>query len=226
MQPRDEAQLRQLRLRVDEELDRARADLTRNGEAAAANARLGERLEEIERELERLQRSNALLFRGRRRRAVMGLLLSERLLLDDLGFDTFEDYVRARAEGEALGNDARPPDAVVAGLEPDALLTRVELASDQERLDDIERGVLDLDWLANGGRELGVGELPVPPTVPVVGPQDQAGAPLESWHNPYAETSTHRWRAGTSTGLPRLDREEPPASDLPDLPDDDGDSAA
>jgi len=180
MQHRDEAQLHQLRTFIEEELDRARAEAERAGEPSIAEARLGDRLDEIERELDRLQSAKGLLFRGKRRRAVLGLLLSERLLLDDLGYDSYTDFALA------TGRTLRPDDAAGAA---EAALARLGDASDPQRLADIEHGVLDLDWLANGGRELGIGELPATNPLPdgTPGAEIEAGPPLDAWHNPFTE---------------------------------------
>jgi hypothetical protein len=205
MQHRDEAQLRQLRIRVEEELTQARAELARGAAPSIAVARLGDRLDEIERELERLQRSKGRLFRGRRRKAELGLLLSERLLLDDLGYDSYADFALA------TGRTLRPDDAAGA---TEAALARLEHDSDQQRLADIEQGVLDLDWLANGGRELGVGELPAVQSE-IDDELVEHGPPLDAWRNPYAEGPAPGPKGGGHVALPHLDTEDLGPSDLP-----------
>ena len=50
------------------------------------------RLEQIERELTQLRQSKNALSRRRNERMVVALLLSERLVLDQLGFDSYADY--------------------------------------------------------------------------------------------------------------------------------------
>ena len=200
MQDRDEAQLGQLRLRVEEELSLARADFERDRARSKADTDRRQRLEEIEGELGRLRRSRWLPFRGRRRRAELSLLLSQRLLLDDLGVGSYAEYVRLTTEVPALGTGE---DAAHAELD------RRELASDQARLTDIEHGVLDLDWLANGARELGV----VAPTETSAGPTDgtaevrgETAPPLDAWRNPYVD----------ATAPPPPRRTEPRLRSVPD----------
>ncbi len=179
MPDHDEIQLRHLQLRVQEELSQARAerDLTAS---PTTDDDLGNRLEQIERELTKLQQSHGLLYRGRRTQAVQSLLLSERLLLDDLGYDTYDDYL--------AGPSTKWP------TEPDEVadreaLVRLELASAQDRFTDIENGVLDLDWLANGcpDRTL-VDPLEIHPAFSAdeQDSSDDTDAPLEAWRNPFA----------------------------------------
>jgi hypothetical protein len=204
MQHADESQLRQLLLRVQEELTQARADLERTN-----GPDLGDRLDEIERELTSLQGSRSLLFRGRRRRTVLGLLLSERLLLDDLGFDSYADYVGAGVEGRSPESDGGTAHAKVA---------RVELADALQRLTDIENGVLDLDWLASGSPEPSLFERPEVAAVVSARRGDRssgAGAPLEAWRNPFAVETEPSTTTRPPSKLPRLGGDEPPPADLP-----------
>lgn len=204
----DESQLRQLQLRVQEELAQARADLERETESSTQPSDPGERLEQIDRELTKLQRSHGLLFRSRRDQAVLSLLFSERLLLDDLGYDSYADYLSDEVEGRPLDADAAAQ----------AELARRELASDQDRLTDIENGVLDLDWLANGCPELSLVDPLEPGAAFSPGPVDgsaEPGVPLEAWRNPFAIAADPAPITGRPSGLPRLDADESRTVDLP-----------
>jgi hypothetical protein len=55
-----------------------------------------------------------------------------------------------------------------------------ELAADDQRLADIEHGVLDLDWLMRGYHE--------PDAIDPID-LDPAGPPLSAWRNPYGDPS-------------------------------------
>jgi hypothetical protein len=209
MQYPDETRLRQVLLRVQEELTQARADLERATGTATDQPDLGERLEEIERELTRLQGSHRPLFRGRRRREVLGLLLSERLLLDDLGFDSYEDYVNDGVGARSLDSGDGAAHAKVA---------RIELAEALQRLTDIENGVLDLNWLENGPPEPSLFERPEVGAASSAGRGDKsaaAGAPLEAWRNPFAAEAVRSTTTRPPSKLPRLDGDGPPPADLP-----------
>jgi hypothetical protein len=224
MQHVDEAHLRQLRLRVQEELFQTRADVERANRSLTDDPDLDERLEEIERELAKLQGSHGLLFRGRRRREVLGLLLSERLLLDDLGFDSYADYLSEGVQAGLLDSDDGSAHAKRAPL---------ELAEALQRLTDIENGVLDLDWLENGRREPSLFERPevgaasaarLGDRSAAADPVSSAGrgagsvgasAPLVAWRNPFAVDAQRSTTTRPPSKLPRLHVDGSPPVDLP-----------
>ena len=200
----DEERLRQLQIRVQEELAQARADLERQSNSPSPGSDLGARLEQIERELTKLQRSRGLLFRGRRTREVQSLLLSERLVLDDLGYDSYAGYLDADVQARPLERD--PGNAY-------AELARLELASAQARLTDIEDGVLDLDWLADGCPELSLVE-PLeadwPSSVDGEAERPDDDEPLKAWVNPFPVAADPSPTTGLPSRLPQIDRDGSP----------------
>jgi hypothetical protein len=205
MQYRDEAQLRHLRERVEEELAQARAEVEA-AKAEQANAVLRKRLDEIEQELTKLRNARGVLFRGRRRQAELNLLLSERLVLDELGASSYEEYV-AR-------NKPRPT-AVTNGGPATGDLAPLERALDDGRISDIENGVLDLDWLAGGAREIDGFDPTQFATVaqPATDAGEEAGRPLEAWRNPLTDPAANR-NGLEYADLPRIEKSDP----LADLP--------
>ena len=203
---RDDTELRHRRLGAEQELARARTDLERASSSALADPEVCEHLEEIERELAAAQQSKALLFRARRRRHLLALLLSERLVLRRLGFDSYTEYLTWRDEGGALGVEDDPAYVEFALLE-------FEVA--EQRLSAIERGEIHLDRLEGGRRELTpIAWLKVqqPAGDPQLAP-GEVGPPLAAWHNPFEPgPPTHRDRPAD---LPQVGPDGTDATDLP-----------
>jgi hypothetical protein len=137
-EPLEESVRRRLVMGAKQELSRARADLEVALEAPVPGHELTLRLDEVARDVAELHRATNVLTRNRDRRRELALLLSQRLLLDQLGFGSYEDYAAwtsANPHRDPNEGDDDPAYAEFAQL-------RLDLA--EERLAAIEVGQLDL----------------------------------------------------------------------------------
>ena len=194
-----------LRLGALQELSRARADLDRAMDASRADPRLHDALDQIERELATMRESSRSVFRRRSTDALPDLLFFERLVLDQLGFDSYEEVLHWRTAARLL--DLRD-EAYVEFAE-------LELELAEARLRVIESGELDLDWIEGGLAEPGLAVSSGP------GPHSRSeleATPLEAWRNPFADPAppTRRRRYAQ---LPRLAPDDISLVDLPYAPD-------
>lgn len=214
-QPADEDVRRHLRIGAQQDLSRARAGMEHAAEPRSADPQALTRLEQIERELTELRESTGLS-RKRNERTILALLLSQRLILDQLGFGSHDEYVAWSAVLAPIddeGDDA-------AYLE----FARLELDAAQERLAELETGALDLDVIEPAPADLG--ELAPYVTVPLrvdvdltLAAPDPNAAPLEAWTDPFAgrhegPSPAHEAHEAdeAAAALPHLD-----TSDLDDL---------
>ena len=101
----DAARQRHSRIGAEQDLSRARADLASAG-AGGPDPEIAIRLEVVEQELTVLRRQAGSRSRKRDERQVLALLLTERLLLEQLGFATYADYGVWR--DQKVGDDEMP----------------------------------------------------------------------------------------------------------------------
>ncbi len=128
----DAARHRHSRIGAQQDVSRALADLESAG-AGGPDPEIAIRLEVIEQELTVLGRQAGSRARKRNERRVLDLLLSERLLLEQLGFATYAAYATWR------DGDVTHDETDLAYLE----FARMELDAAQERLDAIDAGEPD-----------------------------------------------------------------------------------
>jgi len=215
----DAAKRRHSRIGAQQDLSRARADLEHAG-LGGPDPEIVIRLEVIEQELTVLRRQAGSRSRKRDERRLIDLLLSERLLLEQLGFATYADYTTWR------DGYVRDDLTDLAYLE----FARMELESAQERLDAIEAGALDPATDSSGSS--GTGGLEPYLVVPAREVEELTptsteprGAALEAWTaEPAAETSItlpddapeEATRSGDgAAGLPHLGTTDMDNLDLP-----------
>ena len=131
-----DANKRRHRIGALQDLSRARTNLEHATGASTPDPETVTRLEEIERELAELSRTSGSRSRKRNERRVLDLLLSERLLLDQLGFATYAEYAAW------CGNDVSAEQADLTDL---AYLefARMELEAAEQRLDALDHGEPD-----------------------------------------------------------------------------------
>ncbi len=193
-----------LRLGALQELFRARADLDRARDANRGDPRLHDALDQIERELVTMRESSRSVFRRRSTDSLPDLLFFERLVLDQLGFDSYEEVLHWRPAARLL--DLRD-EAYVEFAE-------LELELAEARLRAIESGELDLDWIEGGLAEPGLAVSSEP------GPHSRSeleATPLKAWRNPYA-TPAPPTRRRRYAQLPRLEPDDISLLDLPYAP--------
>jgi hypothetical protein len=173
------ARQRHARIVALQDLLRAKADLASATGASAPDPETAIRLEVIEQELTVLRRQAGSRSRKRDERRVLDLLLSERLLLDQLGFATYLEY-STWLEASVGAHEA--DDADLAYLE----FARLALDSAKERLDTIDAS--ELEPATDGYRPSDSGELEPYLVVPDREPEGLTtasivphGAPLEAW---------------------------------------------
>ena len=177
-----DAAKRRHRIGALQDLSRARTNLEHATSAGTPDVETVARLEEIEQELATLSRTAGGRSRKRNERRVLDLLLSERLLLDQLGFATYAEYA------QQCGSDASTELADLTDL---AYLefARMELESAERRLDALDRGELDPDVAPPRAADTGELEtyLVVPArtdTLAPLAPLELPGDPLEVWVAP------------------------------------------
>ena len=197
MEHPDEGIRAHLRLGALHEVVRARADLDRARAAHHADRGLHQVLEQVERELDSYRESSRSFFRRRSSDGLSELLCFERLVLEQLGFDSYQEYlVWAEAERLLGHSDDRAYEE----------FAELELQMAEERLDRIERGEIDLEW---GGRDLTAVTAAAPPEA------TSDPVPLEPWHNPYPTVTRPPARRRRYARLPRLDMGRLSLLDLP-----------
>lgn len=128
----DAARQRHSRIGAQQDLSRARTDLA-SAQAGGPDPEIAIRLEVVEQELTVLRHQAGSRSRKRNERRVLDLLLTERLLLEELGFATYADYSVWR--DRKVGDD----ETDLAYLE----FARMLVDSAQEWLDAINAGELD-----------------------------------------------------------------------------------
>ena len=201
-QPCDETLQRHLRLGAIQELSRARAAMEGAAMGRRSDPELADRLEEIERELTELRQSMSPLSRTQRMDAIGELLMRERLVLDQLGFDSYEEFLGWRDASDRDEDD-------FAYFE----FAQLAFGLAEERLAAIERGELDLDWIQGGRPE---SEVPATDRQPPVGPYAGRAEPndeqLDAWRNPFEPCIDL-----TSTERPKLRAPRVRATDLAEL---------
>lgn len=174
-----DAAKRRHRIGALQDLSRARTNLEHATSASTPDAATVARLEEIEQELAAASRTAGARSRKRNERRVLDLLLSERLLLDQLGFATYAELA------QQYGSDASTEDADLTDL---AYLefARMELESAQRRLDALDRGELDPDVPPHRAAVTGELEayLVVPARTDPLALLELGGDPLEAWVAP------------------------------------------
>jgi hypothetical protein len=198
----DETVQRHLRLGAIQELSRARAAMEGAARGRRSDPELIARLEEIERELTERRPSMSPLARAQRMDAVGELLMRKRLVLDQLGFDSYEEYVGWRDASDRDEDD-------FAYFE----FAQLAFGLAEERLAAIERGELDLDWIQGGRRESEVPAADGPPPVGrLAGGTEPNGEQLDAWRNPFEPVVDL-----TSTEGPKLRAPRVRATDLAEL---------
>ncbi len=174
-----ETEWRHLRIGALQDLSRARTDMEQASGSGTADPEMLVRLEEIERELAELRRPTNTRSQKRNERQVLDLLLSERLLLNELGFASYADYETWLA-GAASAKEAEQADPAYVEF------ARMQLDAAQERLEAIDAG--ELPRAAGLTRPSDPGELQPylivperPVATPMVEPADPHAVPLEVW---------------------------------------------
>jgi hypothetical protein len=136
---RDGSTRQRLRIGAEQEVGRARADLELALTGGSSDPEALTRLDGIARQLRDVRSSKGIRSQRRNRKEELGLVLSERLLLDQLGFDSFGDYAAWRAAHPHVAPDQWDDDPAYAEF------ARFRVAMAEERLAAIDAGLLDRD---------------------------------------------------------------------------------